>query len=302
MSVFWTPRTWAGGARQSTEVRAARDRHFGFVFTPPAGSIVRAAAFRPMHRRTCLAALGLALMLPRLPAAAPATPDPASLPAPNRVVVPRLTGPVTVDGELTETAWTQAARLAPFQRNDGAGPERESTVLRIWYDDTALFLGWTCTDADVHATLTARDANLWDEEVVEFFVAPQELPRYFELQWNPVGGVFDAIVTNDLDDRGLSRKISVDRTFTAAGMRSAVVKRRDGGEPGWQVEVRIPFADLGRPAPRPGDVWRGNFYRYNRTRGQREELVSWSPTLLRSFHQPSRFGYLEFGHPVRAEK
>lgn len=255
-----------------------------------------------MPRLHCPAVLIPALMFSPLPAAEPAAPDPASLPAPNRVVVPRLAGPVTVDGELNEAAWTQAARLPPFQRNDGAGPEREPTVLRIWYDDTAVFLGWTCTDTDIQATLTGRDGNLWDEEVVEFFVAPRELPRYFEFQWNPVGGVFDAIVTNDLDARGLSRKIGVDRTFTAADMRSAVVKRRDGGEPGWQVEVRIPFTDLGRPAPRPGEVWRGNFYRYNRTRGQREELVSWSPTLLRSFHQPNRFGYLEFGHPARGEK
>lgn len=282
--------------------RACRDHHLGFVFAPRGVSVTGTAPPCPMPRRPCLAVLSLALLFPSLPAAEPAASDPASLPPPSRVVVPRLGGPVTVDGELTEMAWTQAARLSPFGRNDGSGPEREPTVLRIWHDDTALFLGWTCTDADIHATLTARDGNLWDEEVVEFFVAPQELPRYFEFQWNPVGGVFDAAVTNALDDRGLSIKINVDRTFTAAGMRSAVVKRSEGGHAGWQVEVMIPFADLGRPTPRPGEVWRGNFYRYNRTRGQREELVSWSPTRLRSFHQPIRFGFLEFGRPARAEK
>ncbi|MBL9212356.1 MAG: carbohydrate-binding family 9-like protein [Opitutaceae bacterium] len=249
-----------------------------------------------------LLVLGVATVLPPLPAAekSAAAPDPATLPAPGRVVVPRRAGPVTIDGELNEAVWAGAARLTPFHRNDGAGPEREPTVLRIWYDDTALYLAWTCTDADVQATLTARDANLWDEEVVEFFVAPRELRRYYELQWNPVGGIFDAIVSNDLDARGLSRQISVDRTFTAAGMRSALRPARGAGAPDaadrtWQVEIRIPFSDLGESAPRPGDVWRGNFYRYNRTRGQKEELVSWSPTRLRSFHQPSRFGFLEFG-------
>lgn len=246
--------------------------------------------------------LCVALCLPALRAAekSAAAPDPATLPAPERVVVPRLTGSVTIDGEVDEAVWSGAARLTPFQRNDGAGPEREPTVLRIWYDDTALYLAWTCTDADLQATLTARDANLWDEEVVEFFAAPRELRRYFELQWNPVGGIFDAIVDNDLDERGLSRAISVDRSYTAAGMRSAVRSARaaggasDGGRT-WQVEIRIPFSDFGQPAPRPGEVWRANFYRYNRTRGQPAELVSWSPTRLRSFHQPSRFGHLEFG-------
>jgi len=255
-----------------------------------------------MKPRPRLVALTLILPFLALPAAEQSPPpsDADALPPPLRTVAPRLAGVVTIDGELNEAAWARAARLGPFQRNDGTGPEREPTELRIWYDDTAVFLAWTCTDADIQAGLTARDANLWDEEVVEFFVAPRELGRYFELQWNPVGGIFDAVVANDLDERGRSRKISVDRSFTAGGMRSAVRLRGPaGGASGdsrsWQVEVRIPFSDFSVPAPKAGDVWRANFYRYNRTRGQREELVSWSPTRLRSFHQPSRFGYLEFG-------
>ena len=63
----------------------------------------------------------------------------------------------------------------------------------------------------------------------------------------------------------------------------------------WQVEVMIPFADLGQPTPKPNDVWRGNFYRINRDKNQPDELLSWSPTLLDGFQQPSRFGYIEFG-------
>ena len=63
----------------------------------------------------------------------------------------------------------------------------------------------------------------------------------------------------------------------------------------WQVEVSIPFEDLGQPAPKPKEIWRANFYRFNRTKGLPEELLSWSPTHFPSFHQPTRFGYLEFG-------
>jgi hypothetical protein len=63
----------------------------------------------------------------------------------------------------------------------------------------------------------------------------------------------------------------------------------------WQVEIRLPFDDLGHPPPKAGEVWRANFYRYNRTQGRAEELLSWSPALLPGFHQPTRFGYLEFG-------
>ena len=61
--------------------------------------------------------------------------------------------------------------------------------MRVWYDDKALYLGWTCIDSDIQATFTKRDSKFWEEEVAEFFVTAKELKRYFELQWNPLGGV-----------------------------------------------------------------------------------------------------------------
>ena len=62
----------------------------------------------------------------------------------------------------------------------------------------------------------------------------------------------------------------------------------------WMVEVRIPFVDLNAGTPKSGDVWRGNFYRYNRDQNREPELLSWSPTIWPGFHQPTRFGYLRF--------
>src|SRR5690242_3292562 len=73
-------------------------------------------------------------------------PDPASLPAPKRVTIPRIKTSITIDGNLDEAAWKHAERLGPFEKNDGSGLEREKTELRIVYDDKALYLGWTCTD------------------------------------------------------------------------------------------------------------------------------------------------------------
>ena len=226
--------------------------------------------------------------------------DLKSLPMPKRVLVPKLQGPVTVDGDLSEPVWTKAAVLSPFFQNDGSGPEREKTVVRIWYDDTALYLGWTCTDSDIQATFIARDSKFWEEEVVEFFVTPKTLDRYFELQWNPLGGVFDAIIDNKLDQQGVSTNFNGDWSFTAKGMKSAVrvkgtVGNANDKDDSWQVEVVLPFADLGELTPKPTAVWRANFYRFNRAKDQPPELLSWSPTRFPSFHQPARFGYLEFG-------
>jgi hypothetical protein len=232
-------------------------------------------------------------------AAEPAV-DPATLPPPKRVVVPKLAGPVKIDGELNEPMWAKAAVLGPFVPASGTGQAREATIVRVWYNDTALHLGWTCTDADIQATFTARDSKFWEEEVVEFFVTRRDLKTYFELQWNPLGGEFDAIIHNDLDAQGVSKKFDGDWSYTAKGMKSAVkvqgtVGRSDDRDKQWQVEVVIPFADLAEKTPKPGDVWRANFYRFNREKDQPVEQLSWSPPMLRGFHQPSRFGFLEFG-------
>jgi len=105
-----------------------------------------------------------------------ALPDPKTLPPPKHAVIPKLAGPVKIDGELDEAVWGKAVVLEPFFQNEGsAGPELEHTQVRLWYDDAALYLGWKCMDADIHATFTNRDSHFWEEECVEFFVTPKAL-------------------------------------------------------------------------------------------------------------------------------
>ena len=258
-----------------------------------------------LHPRLALAPYTLAVVLvgfsPAHPAvAAEKNAQTESVPPPSRVVVPKLQGPITIDADLTEPVWRSAAVLSPFFKNDGSAREREETTVRVWYDDAALYLGWTCKDTDIQATFTARDSRFWEEEVAEFFVTPRDLARYYELQWNPLGGEFDAIINNDLDERGISKKFAGDWSYTAKLMRSAVKLKGTAANSSdvdefWQVEVMIPFRDLVDSPPKPGDIWRANFYRFNRGKGHPPEGASWSPTRLPGFHQPSRFGYIEFG-------
>jgi hypothetical protein len=253
-------------------------------------------SFRWCHWLT----LAVCLSLPALVSGqSPKSADPKLVPAIPRVVIPKLRGKIKIDGDLNERVWTNAA-LLKLSQNDGSGPEREQTEVRLWYDDTALYLGWICTDSDIQATFTNRDSHFWDEEVVEFFVTPKELKRYFELQWNPLGGVYDSTVDNEMDERGVSHNYKGDVSFSAKGMKSAVKVKGTVGNSSdkdefWQVEVMIPFAALGQPTPKPKEVWRANFYRFNREKDRPVELLSWSPTMVPDFHQPSRFGYLEFG-------
>jgi len=229
--------------------------------------------------------------------AAPPVRDP--FPPPKTVQIPMLEGKVLVDGRFTEGMWARAARLTGFVQHDTQAPARVRTDVRIWYDSAALYLGWTCEDPDIQATLKARDSKFWEEEVVEFFVAPGPLETYYELQWNPLSGAFDAIIHNKLGPDGRSLGIDGDWSFTAENMSWAVevdgsVQDSSDRDTRWSVEVRIPFSDLKQSTPRPHEIWRGNFYRYNRDTGHDPELLSWSPTIWPGFHQPKRFGYLEF--------
>src|SRR5688500_19101019 len=150
----------------------------------------------------------------------PAQPTP--LPEPKSATVPRIDAAIKIDGILDEAPWEKAARLTPFVHHDTMSAARVTTEARIWYDQAALYVGWIVGDADIQATFTARDSRFWEEEVVEFFVTPAGLERYFELQWNPLGGTFDAIITNELAPDGRSKQFKGEWAYTAANMPCAV--------------------------------------------------------------------------------
>jgi len=100
--------------------------------------------------------------------------DPKTLPPPKHAVIPKLAGPVKIDGELDEAVWGKAVVLEPFFQNEGsAGPELEHTQVRLWYDDAALYLGWKCMDADIHATFTNRDSHFWRRNAWSFSSPPR---------------------------------------------------------------------------------------------------------------------------------
>ena len=241
---------------------------------------------------------GLSVPLHTAPVQTPGTLT-APMPDPKSTIVPAIDAGVKIDGVLDEAPWQRAASLTPFVRHDTMAPARASTEVRIWYDRAALYLGWICEDSDIQATFTQRDSRFWEEEVVEFFVTPSTLDRYFELQWNPLGGTFDAIITNHIAPDGRSQKFEGDWSYTAPNMTYAVkvdgsVQNSSDRDRRWTIEVRIPFADLKVPTPQRGEVWRGNFYRFNRDQKLAPEQLSWSPTIWPGFHQPTRFGYLKF--------
>lgn len=185
-----------------------------------------------------------------------------------------------------EDPWSIPAGCAPValrRATDGAAP-RLATRLALFHDGewlTALFLG---DDDGVHATLLRHDEPLWKEDVVELFLAPERLSRYFEIEVNPLGTTFDAVIDSPDLDR---RTMKTDLTWTCDGLFAGVRTTPDSLD----VVVRVPFAALGAT---PAGEWRANFYRIDR--GGSDEYSAWQPTMKSppDFHVPHAFGGLSF--------
>lgn len=172
---------------------------------------------------------------------------------------------------------------------DGGAP-RLATEVSLHDDGERLTVVVVAVDPNPWATLCERDADLWTEEVVEVFLAPgEEAPRrYFEIELNPLGAEFDAVVESPHGDR---REMSVDRGWRCAGLTTRAAIDRERGL--WRAELAIPWRAVG-----PGAIperWRLNVYRIDRPPGGAAEFSAWSPTGARpaDFHRPARFGFLD---------
>ncbi len=188
--------------------------------------------------------------------------------------------------------WTETAALPLREATLGGLPQQATWVKTAWNEEEWRVLFYA-EDTHVWATHTQRDAPLYEEEVVEVFFDPSgagNVPdSYFEIEVNPLNAVMDLVL------RRTRSGLKKDFAWACEGLRTAV-KRHGAASgqllPGWSAELAIPFASVGA-IPRQSR-WRVNFCRIDRPAGAPRELSAWSAPLSGTFHEPSRFGILEF--------
>ncbi len=209
-----------------------------------------------------------------------------------RWVVPRRPADWDVQGDLASWHWETVPALSPFIRADGQAPAQQQTTARVCYDPHALYVRFDCVDRNIWGTCTHRDDPLYDEEVVEVFLAPGEADpiHYFEFEVSPDGVLLDARIENPTSQRA---DLKVDLTWDCPGLRW-VAERNDAAQH-WWVGLVIPWMAVTPAGERPA-IWRANFYRIERPRDAEPEFSCWSPTLTEpaDFHKPARFGFLVF--------
>ena len=187
-------------------------------------------------------------------------------------------------GPLSEDAWRNVPPVELRETVSGAVPQQRTTVRAMW-DGEELRVLFHAEDTHPWATLTERDAPLWEEEVVEVFLDPVgDLESYFEIEVNPLNAVLDLVLR-----RNRSGYVK-DFAWRCEGLRTAVVKT----DAAWTAELAIPLRSLVAAPPAAGDCWRVNFCRIDRPPGVPRELTSWSPAGRANFHTPERFGILRF--------
>jgi hypothetical protein len=189
-----------------------------------------------------------------------------------------------VAADINAPAWHGVAP-GEFRESVQGGVPMQGTQVRCVWDDAEFRVLFVCADEYVWATMTRRNDPLWEEEVVEAFIDPTgDGKAYFEFEVNPLNAVLDLVLRQN---RSGWRK---DMSWDCEGLRSAV-QRTDTG---WNAEIAIPFGSIAAEAPKVGAEWRANFCRIDRPMDVPRELTAWSPTLMGTFHEVSRFGRVRF--------
>ena len=212
---------------------------------------------------------------------------------------PQLSVKPTQDFEVTgkgENAAWRNSDWTPLARRQPDGHPYDARF-KMLYSDTGLYFLMDATDRTLTATMTEDFMDLWNEDVFEVFLWTDErYPVYFEYEISPLNRELPIIIPNfggqflgwrpwHYERNRLTRKA----TSTSGGP-----KEPHASIDGWRAEFFIPYALL-RPLqnvpPKPGTVWRANFYRMDHDGGKRTQW-GWVP--LENFHEYEKFGDLVF--------
>jgi len=213
---------------------------------------------------------------------------------------------ITLDGKAGEPEWGGATSTGPFVDVGTGKPNLALPVngsARMLWDDKNLYVLLEVKEADFYTGFTdakaqpgdftaAGQPKLWTKDTVEMMVDPDpsgDNKDYYELQINPQGKVFKSqFDTLQQPNGGPNGPFGHEDWDPKLKSAVQIQKGPDGKPTGYTVEAAIPWAGYAKAAnhpPKPGDVWRINFYAMKNNGG-----VAWSPILGQgNFHRATRF-------------
>ncbi|MDE2872056.1 MAG: DUF5916 domain-containing protein [Gemmatimonadota bacterium] len=217
----------------------------------------------------------------------PQTPPAAPSPGPT-VTIPRLTGPVELDGVVDEAAWDD---IAPFPMTmyspTFGGPLTETTEVRVGHDDRYLYVSGRMYDSEPDRIRTGtlyRDTYSGDDILGVVIDSYNDHETAVWFVTNPAGVRQDRTVSNDAQ---FTSGMPMNWDWNAYW---DVATSKDGR--GWFAEFRIPFSTLGFQAV-DGEVTMGLIaYRMIPRRNERQTYPVMDPG----------WGRLGFARPSGAQR
>lgn len=200
-----------------------------------------------------------------------------------------------ISGNGSAKNWATTQWINIPQRNlTGADYETKAKVL---YSETGLYFLFSCEDKKLTNTMQADFLNLWDEDVIEFFLQPDDTrAAYFEYELSPLNYELPIMIYNEKGNLNswMPFHYEGDRKTKHATTVTGGEKKSNASVNGWTTEVFIPYKLL-KPVldklPSSGTKWKGNLYRIDYDKGQ--ALWSWKLT-SGNFHEYDKFGTFRF--------
>lgn len=202
--------------------------------------------------------------------------------------LPRLSGPIELDGYAEEAAWQEIAPLdLTMYEPISGGPMSERTEIRVAYDDDFIYVAGSMFDSEpsqIRANTLYRDRYSGDDTfaiVLDTFNDNENALWFFT---TPTGVRFDHAVSDDAGGGGGGGfGGAVNRSWNTFWDVSTKVDER-----GWFAEMRIPFSSLAFQEV-DGKVDMGMIaYRYISRKGERHIFPAIRPNWDLGFAKPSQ--------------
>jgi len=197
----------------------------------------------------------------------------------------RAQGPITLDGLLDEGSWSVADSTTGtfwLTQPEAGFPAPDRTVIRMMYDDEALYMGAVLYDPEPHRLVSAGLEQDFSPQASDMFGVAIDASRDKQSAYvfgaNPAGAKWDAQSFND------------GAAINSAWEGIYEVETSTFAE-GWIMEMRIPLTTLRFPGGEGEQTWGLNFSRQVR---RRNEYATWAaiPRQFRIFRM-SEAGTLE---------
>ncbi len=185
--------------------------------------------------------------------------------SPKNIVATQVHSPPKIDGFLSESEWQTAVPSTGFTQADPeeGSPETERTVVRVLYDDNALYVGVMCFDKEpgkIVSQLTRRDRTGQSDRISVIIDSYHDHSTAFLFSGTVSGVQADGLLSQD----GRVYDIQWDAVWD---FNARIL------DDGWSAEFRIPYNALRFSDQDSEYVWGINFRRYLSRKQETDEWV-----------------------------